>query len=70
MPFYRVPVVYTMLGSYVIEADSPEEAAEKALHDEQGLPEDAFYLDESIQIDENEPILTDWPNGHYHYGAD
>jgi len=57
MPFYRVPVVYTMLGSYIIEANSPEEAAEKAIFDERGLPDDAFYLDESIQVDENEPIM-------------
>lgn len=48
---FIIPVVWEMWGKYVIEAETLEEAMEKALDSELPLPEESYYVDDSIQVD-------------------
>lgn len=52
-PIYKVPVYWEMYGFMEVEANSPEEAWQKAEEekDDCGLPHPANYVDESFHID-------------------
>ena len=51
MSRFKIPVVYTMLGTVEVEAENLDEAIQKAI--EGSLPEDAEYLSDSMTTDEN-----------------
>jgi hypothetical protein len=53
---YKIAVVWTMAGTYEVEADSLEEAKEIAEGSDppcQKLPTDGEYVDDSFEIDED-----------------
>lgn len=52
MADYKIPVFYSVYGYVHIEADSIEEAIEKAWDDECPLPDDAEYCEGSWEVDE------------------
>ena len=57
---YKVPVVWSMMGYVLVDADSPEEAIEYAKEhkDDLPLPANAQYLEDSFEIDEEgDPIM-------------
>ena len=49
---YKIPVSWTMCGSYYIKAKSLQEAIEKAYDSKRPLPADANYLEDSFTVDE------------------
>lgn len=51
---YNVKVVWTLMGSYDIEAQDEDEA--RRLADELPLPHNGEYLEGSFEIDEVEPL--------------
>lgn len=51
MKTWKIPCAWQMYGHLKIEANTLEEAIEKAYDDDQGLPDDSFYLDESFEVD-------------------
>ena len=48
---YCVPVTWMMSGEYLIEAESAEEAMQKALSPMRPLPDMQDYVDDSLEID-------------------
>lgn len=51
---FKIQAVFTMIGSYTVEANSLEEAKEKIAHNDLlGLPENGYYLDDSFEIDDD-----------------
>jgi len=52
MRCFRIAVEWTMLGEYEIEANTIEEATEKALGPDCPLPNDGYYLDDSMIVNE------------------
>ena len=50
MKTYKIPVDYRKFGDMLIQAESLEEAIEKALTT-QGLPTDDVYMEDSILVD-------------------
>lgn len=57
---YKVPVVWSMMGYVLVDAESREAAMEYAKEhaDDFSLPTNGEYLDESFEIDEEgEPIM-------------
>lgn len=57
---YKVPVVWSMMGYVLVDADSSEEAMEYAREhmDDFALPTNGEYLEDSFEIDEEgEPIM-------------
>lgn len=57
---YKVPVVWSMMGYILVDADSSEEAMEyvKAHKNEVPLPANAEYLEDSFEVDEGgQPIM-------------
>ncbi|WP_216726111.1 hypothetical protein [Hymenobacter siberiensis] len=52
---YRVPVQWTMWGTFTIEADSLEEAVKQAL-DNSDFPNNQEYVGDSFQVDNKEMI--------------
>jgi hypothetical protein len=57
MPKFAVPVSWVESGEYIIEADSEEEAAEKACHLD--LPEDPVYSGGFLVHEESIYLLDD-----------
>jgi len=53
MKTFTIPVSYMMYGTYEIEADSFEEAKEKILDSNTPLPDNASYLEDSLEVDED-----------------
>jgi hypothetical protein len=49
MKTYKIPCTWHMYGTYEIEANSVEEAAQKAEH--LPLPEDGEYIEDSFRVD-------------------
>ena len=49
--YHKVPLVWSMYGSVTVEAASIDEAVEIALGQETSLPDNAFYLDDSVECD-------------------
>lgn len=47
---FMIPVVWQMTGTMLVEAENLEDAEVKALR-EKPLPEEAFYLDDSVELD-------------------
>lgn len=47
---YSIPVIYEMMGRYMIEAESLEEAVKIAIEDSP-LPEDGEYISDSMFVD-------------------
>lgn len=52
MKTFKIPVVYQMWGTYTIKAENIEEAKQKVFDPGIGLPDNASYIDDSLQIDE------------------
>jgi hypothetical protein len=48
MPIWKIPVVWSNTGFNYIEADTVEEAAEKA--QDAPLPDDSYYLEGSFGV--------------------
>ncbi len=48
---YKIPVSWEVCGEVEIEADSLEEAIDKAWDDEIPLPTESHYIDASWQVD-------------------
>ncbi len=57
---FSIPVIYEMYGRLWVTADSLEEAREKVFDFATPLPENASYIEDSIQIDE-EGLLMSYP---------
>ena len=57
MKTFKIPVVWQMYGVMHIEAESLEEAKEKAFAGETPLP-DGNYIDDSMEVD-NEEIINE-----------
>ena len=51
MKTWKIPCVWQMYGYLKIEANTLEEAIEKAYDDDQGFPDDSSYLNESFEVD-------------------
>jgi hypothetical protein len=51
MTWYRVPLVWQIWGIIEIEAESREEAIEKALAKDTPLPVDHNYIEDSEEVD-------------------
>jgi hypothetical protein len=51
---YKVPVVWSVMGYVLVDAESGEEAMDyaKAHLDDFSLPRNGEYLDDSFQVDE------------------
>ena len=49
MNTYKIPCTWTMYGTYEIQANNIEEAAQKAEH--LPLPDDASYIEDSFRVD-------------------
>ena len=57
---YKVPVVWSMMGYVLVDAESSEDAKQYAKEhmDEFPLPANAQYLDDSFEVDEEgEPFI-------------
>ena len=57
---YKVPVVWSMMGYVLVDAENGEEAMRYAKEhtDELPLPANAEYLEDSFEVDEEgEPIM-------------
>jgi hypothetical protein len=52
MKTFKIPVTYQMWGTYLVQAENLKEAKEKIFYPGFGLPDNASYIDDSIQIDE------------------
>lgn len=52
MKKFKIPVVWSMVGTMIIEAETLEEAELKAYW-ETPLPEDAAYLENSLELDKD-----------------
>lgn len=52
---YKIPVVWQCFGTMYVEAESLKEAERKAI-EEEPLPTDWEYVDDSIEIDEESPL--------------
>jgi hypothetical protein len=52
MPIYKVPVYFEMSGYHTVEANSKEEAAEKVMGPDYGLPLESNYVEDSFEVDE------------------
>ena len=50
---YKIPCTFEMYGTLYIEAESKEEAIEKAYSEKVGLPAEKYYIDESFNVDED-----------------
>lgn len=57
--YYKIPLVWSMYGYYWVEAENEEEAKALAMSAETPLPQDAYYLNESIEIDEDAEIVCE-----------
>lgn len=53
---YSIPVIWQSWGVVNVEADNLEEAKEKAL--EGNMPYKSEYIEDSMEIDEDSPLLT------------
>ena len=53
---FRVSVVWQMMGSYTIEAETEEEAKARVFNADMPLPENGAYLEDSIEIDDCEKM--------------
>lgn len=57
MKLYKVPIYWQMSAYVDVEADSPEDAIEKARlkygNPTEPLPEDGEYIDDSFEVEEN-----------------
>ena len=53
---FRVSVVWQMMGSYTIEAETEEEAKARVFNADMPLPENGAYLEDSIEIDDCEEM--------------
>lgn len=53
MKTWKIPCVWQMYGYLKIEANTLEEAIEKAYDADQGLPDDGDYIDNSFEVDED-----------------
>ena len=49
---FIIPVVWQMMGTITIEADSLEDAIAEALGDGTPLPKDGSYVEGSFDVDE------------------
>lgn len=49
---YRIPVCFTSYGVLKIKAESLEEAKAKVYQSKMPLPVESYYLEDSIDIDE------------------
>lgn len=54
---FEIPVIYQQYGTYEIEADTLEQAKEKAL-DATSLPGNSSYIDDSMMIDDEKLAIT------------
>ena len=56
---YKIPVWWSMSGTVEIEADSLEEAIDKAETDSDiSLPEDSYYIDDSWEVNRDEDMIN------------
>ena len=58
MSYFKVPVIWEMMGYLQVEADSPEDAVQKAKEMALTCPlPDGEYLNDSFEVDEEgEPL--------------
>jgi hypothetical protein len=47
---YKIPVIWSMIGTQIVEADSLEEAIELA--EDLPLPKDGDYIEGSFEVDQ------------------
>jgi hypothetical protein len=55
---YKISCTWMMSAEIEIEADSSEEAIQKA-YDETGLPEDGEYVSSSFEVDEEVELINE-----------
>ena len=60
MKMYTIPVVWQMMGTVTIAADSLDDAIEQALDDGTALPTNGSYLEGSSEVDGS--VYNDYEN--------
>jgi DNA polymerase elongation subunit (family B) len=53
MKTYKIPVVWQMMGTVEVQAESLDDAVEKVLDTSVPLPEDGEYIEGSFEVDES-----------------
>ena len=57
MKIFKIPVAWSVYGEIEVEAESIEQAIEKAKNDETIPLPDGYYLEDSWQIEEDEALI-------------
>ena len=53
MKTYKIPVVWQMMGTVEVQAESLDDAVDKVLDTDVPLPEDGEYIEDSFEVDES-----------------
>lgn len=53
MKTYKIPVVWQMMGTVEVQAESLDDAVDKVLDTDVPLPEDGEYIEASFEVDES-----------------
>ena len=53
MKTFKIPVVWQMMGTVEVQAESLDEAVKKVLDDSTPLPDDGDYIEGSFEVDES-----------------